>query len=180
MKQLRLISFATLLLFIFCFAQCNKNTSPPPDNPYGLPNATQTGAGIFACRINGVNCIAKDDIFHQGGGIYNDSVLINGRFLIGDGPVGIIVLGMQSNAKTNITYDFSDTVHTYGIYIGATCPLNIVTPRFKPLSGNILFTKIDTARTYKIVSGIFNMKVFVDVCNDTLNISDGRFDIGFN
>jgi hypothetical protein len=63
----KIIAATLVLICIFCFSNCHKNSNPAPDNPYGLPNATQTGAGVFAYRINGVNAIANDDIIHQGG-----------------------------------------------------------------------------------------------------------------
>jgi hypothetical protein len=39
--------------------QCKKDKSLTPDNPYGLPNATQSGANTFACRVNNINFIAN-------------------------------------------------------------------------------------------------------------------------
>lgn len=39
----------TYLLIIFFFSSCNKDD----DNPQTLPPATQTGAGTFACYVNG-------------------------------------------------------------------------------------------------------------------------------
>ena len=69
MKNIKLLPTLFLFVTCFCFAECHKEKNPPPDNPYGLPNATEDGHGLFACRINGVNTIAKNDIYHQGGRI---------------------------------------------------------------------------------------------------------------
>lgn len=60
--------FATC--FILAFASCKKEKhGPPPDNPYGLPNATTEGKNIFACRVNGQNWISETGIYNMGGGI---------------------------------------------------------------------------------------------------------------
>ncbi len=76
MKTFKFILSAFLIITLFTFNQCKKDktTDPAPDNPYGLPNATQIGANMFACRVNGVNWISKTDIYHLGGGIKNDTV----------------------------------------------------------------------------------------------------------
>ena len=58
------------LLFLFSFSQCRKNTGTPTDNPYGLPNATQTGANIFACRVSGQLFISNSDFYHMGVNIF--------------------------------------------------------------------------------------------------------------
>jgi hypothetical protein len=55
MRKIQAIPLVALLVICFCFAQCHKDKSPAPDNPYGLPNATQREAGVFARKINGVN-----------------------------------------------------------------------------------------------------------------------------
>ena len=47
---MRKLLFAIAILSCFCFAECKKNKHrPPPDNPYGLPNATQEGKNILVC-----------------------------------------------------------------------------------------------------------------------------------
>jgi hypothetical protein len=50
----------TLLLsgFMCLSTACNKDDDGP-DNPYGLPNATETGANTFGCLINGNAWIAE-------------------------------------------------------------------------------------------------------------------------
>jgi hypothetical protein len=60
-------------LFIITSAnECKKIGPPTTDN--GLPLATQTGANIFACRVNGVNWIAKNSIYNRGGGVVGDTI----------------------------------------------------------------------------------------------------------
>ena len=51
--------FILIISSFFLAINCRKHNQQPPDNIYGLPNATQTGANMLACRVNGVNWILK-------------------------------------------------------------------------------------------------------------------------
>ena len=50
MKLIR--SAIPFLVVISITTSCYKSPPPVYDNPYGLPNATQVGADIFACRVD--------------------------------------------------------------------------------------------------------------------------------
>lgn len=180
MKSIKLLSVLFLLITGFCFAECRKHHNTPlPDNPYGLPNATQTGAGVFACRINGVNAIAKNDILHQGGGAggsLNDTIAVKGSFKIGS-FFATIYLSLQANAIANMSYNLSDTIHTYCFYVtDSTCQDIGGVTAIKPKIGSLIFTKMDMNN--KVLSGTFSFKVPVPSC-DTLDVTDGRFDIRY-
>ena len=181
MKKIKIMPLAVLLFLCFCFAQCHKDKTPAPDNPYGLPNATQTGAGVFACRINGTNAIAKNDIYHQGGGVHNDTLGI-----FGSSPSGrffnIISLGVYGNLKESVTYNFKDSIHTFCLFgTDSTCQLIVSVTNTYPKNGSFILTKLDTTHkntTQNIISGTFSFKVPISGC-DTLNVTDGRFDISY-
>ncbi len=70
-KHIIIISILTVLLF----SQCKKNQAKLDD---GLPKATQIGANIFACKVNGENWISKKSSGRLGGGISNDTFFIYG------------------------------------------------------------------------------------------------------
>jgi hypothetical protein len=140
MKKIQTMPLAALLFICFCFAQCHKDKTPAPDNPYGLPNATQTGAGVFACRINGINAIAKNDIYHQGGGAsINDTIAVKGSFIIGR-FFATIYVGLESNAMENVTYSLADTIHTYCFFItDSTCQVIGNVTAIKSKIGTVIF-----------------------------------------
>jgi hypothetical protein len=125
MKKIKskIITSTLILICIFCFSQCHKNSSPTPDNPYGLPNATQTGAGVFACRIDGVNFIAKNDINHIGGWMSpnRDTLNVFGTY----SPLyfqTIVIGSTDKNRHINETYYFQDTLTTMlGYSSDSTC-----------------------------------------------------------
>ncbi len=68
MKNITLYLVMSALLATLGCTSCKKTADPEPDNPYGLPKATQTGVGIFACRVNGENWIVENSIYTLGGG----------------------------------------------------------------------------------------------------------------
>lgn len=173
MKKIQTIPVAVLLFFCFCFAECHKNKTTAPDNPYGLPNATQTGANTFACLINGQKFIAYNDVNHIGAGFVNDTLIIGGQ-PNNKNYIENILLKLF-NKPIEKTYTI-DNINTFSSLItDSTCTgivFNIY--QFSATSGSIQITKFDTTR--KIVSGVFNCILPIQNC-DTLKITEGRFDI---
>jgi len=148
-----------------------------PDNPFGLPNATQTGAKIFAYLKNGMPQIAKQGIYTMGGGVDNDT------------------LGVTGSAGDN-TYFERITINIRGGIQESTYQVDNPAPGFRTIwistnkdcfgvgnvqnvystTGKVVLTKID--KVNKIISGTFNCKIPIPNC-DTLNITEGRFDIKY-
>lgn len=172
MRKYLLCIPALVLVFLTGISGCKKQAITP-DNPFGLPNATQTGEGVFAFRMNNTNYLAKSDLEHLSAGIIKDTVAVVGGFPYGR-FFGRIFIGIVGTAQQNVLYDLSDTLHTYCFFItDSTCQQTVSVTTLKPKLGEITFSKIDT--TNKIISGIFNIKVSVPNCND-LVITSGRFD----
>ena len=168
-----------LLACIFIFAQCKKDkNSPEPDNPYGLPNATQTGANVFACRVNGVNWVSGKGIYKMGGEVSNDTLSCWGIRKDTD-HLNDLVIQLRGGAAQGGQYSLSATGSNYIRYVlGKTCN-GYLGSNFLTLfstSGSVTISKID--RINKIISGTFNCKVPVPTC-DTLYVTDGRFDIRY-
>lgn len=167
------------LCVILTASQCKKSVGPPPDNPYGLPNATQTGANIFACRINGQNWISKTDIFHLGGGIQNDSLGMHGS-VVKDNSFQDIGISLYKNLQQGNLYNLGDSLKGHFFYItDSSCvsagSWNSII-RSNSISGSLTLTRLD--RTNKIFSGTFNCRIPIPQC-DTLNVTDGRFDVKY-
>ncbi len=171
--------FIVLSLFCILFSSCKKDkNNPEPDNPYGLPNATQTGANIFACRVNGQNWISEKGIYSIGGGIYNDTLFAFGSLdvpyietfslRVGEHPVegGVYAIAINSSTIFDLLSNKNCSCPNGG------CTVNTI----YATAGQVNITKIDTQR--EIVSGKFHAKVPITGC-DTLFITDGRFDIRY-
>lgn len=166
------------LCVILTASRCKKNVGPPPDNPYGLPNATQTGANIMACRINGQNWISKTDIYHFWGGIQNDSLGITGTAVGVDFQV--IAINLYKNLQQGSLYNLGDSLKGRVFYLADSSCVNAGSwnsiIRSNSISGSLTLTRLD--RTNKIFSGTFNCRIPIPQC-DTMNVTDGRFDIKY-
>jgi hypothetical protein len=172
------ILLAITIFSCFAFAKCNKEKNVlPPDNPYGLPNATQKGANVFACRVNGENWISKKGIYNMGGGVDNDTIRVFGSPKI-NGYFEDITLVIKGNLVEGNTYIFDSNNYKVDFSTNKTCigytGSNVV--HLFSISGSLKLTKLDTNR--KILSGLFNCIIPIPNC-DTLNITDGRFDIQY-
>lgn len=187
MKKIQTITLISLLVLCFCFAQCHKEIkTPSPDNPYGLPNATQNGANNFACLINGQKFIAYYDGLHSKAGFdgqlsdkgfFYDTLGITGSPKISNYFEGI---GLSINGRLNPNSEYiintKDAIAIFGTDSTCLGISSIVTTAYA-ISGTIHLTKFDT--TKKIVSGVFNCIIPIPNC-DTLNITEGRFDYQYH
>ncbi len=178
MKTFKFLLSAFLITTLFTFNQCKKDkiTEPAPDNPYGLPNATQTGANIFACRVNGVSWISKTDIYNLGASISNDTLNLGG------GGGGLLMNGLGFSIKQiqqGQSYLLNTTIYPSGNVFITNAINSCVsgTLNARTISGTLILTIYDL--TNKIVSGKFSCTIPIPQC-DTLKITDGRFDIKYN
>jgi hypothetical protein len=173
----RIVPYYILCLILFSSAECKKNNTPVvADNPYGLPNATQNGSDIFACRVNGQNRIAKTTSGSQGGYITKDSVSVGGAF--GKASFENIALLVYGKVNLNTPYRLDDTVKTKFFYDSDSSCFGITADVVKVFkaSGTVTFSRIDSVK--RIISGTFLFNVPIPNC-DTLYFTDGRFDINF-
>ncbi len=175
------ISISFLIL-----SSCKKHITNPVNN-YGLPPASETGAGVLACLLNGKPWIANVEIPP---GIWCG--FINYAFSIGGSvehnDYEAIVLQINQNAEKieiNTSYDLSDTALYFGQYQGGgmdSCFGSMNTGyggawAVYSVDGSLMFTKIDTLK--HIVSGVFSFDVISNFC-DTLHFTHGRFDQVYN
>ncbi len=178
MKTFKFILSVFLIITLFTFNQCKKcnTTDPAPDNPYGLPNATQTGANMFACRVNGNNWISKTDIYNLGAFVGSDTLSFGGS---GGGNYFNRLYFFIRNASQGASYLLNDLQNrTGGVFITSTSnPCVNGTLTSNSISGILSISKYDVPNN--IISGNFNCTIPIPQC-DTLKITDGRFDIKFH
>ena len=172
MKKIILISIC--ILFICACSKSNK--SPAPDNPYGLPNATQTGANVFACRINGKNFIEYYSLGKTGAQLNTDTLSVFATKKLSDYVHEELDLGIK-NPNVGITYSNFDSSALLRYISDSTCQ-GYSSPSVYLFSNTlqVKITKFD--KVIKIVSGTFSSKVSIPNC-DTISITDGRFDFNY-
>ena len=184
MKQTVLLP---LLACILIFAQCKKDKSTPPtDNPHGLPNATQEGKNTLGFLLNGVAWTPKG---------FNGTANLSIDFDEGvnNGVLGIVAYRTLSPAdKTQFILSITDSLNFASapfvnfINSGSIGGLSFSTKDYCDVlhtdntifqEGWIRVSKLD--RTARIISGTFEGRIFKQVCGDTLKITEGRFDMSY-
>jgi hypothetical protein len=176
MKLSKLLCYTFLLITFFTFSECKKSKLNPNTDD-GLPPATQTGANIFACKINGQNWISGTGSRLMAGHIFNDTISATGSTggsnyfdritPIIDGTGLLINSPFLIPANPHASILFSTNKSCEGL-LGSAIINSYAT------QGKITITKIDTVN--KIISGLFECKVPIPHC-DSLKITNGRFDI---
>jgi hypothetical protein len=161
------------VISLLCFVECTKNKNTPSDNPYGLPNATQIGANVFACLVNGRKFIAGSEPFYMNGSQFtNDTLYINGGI---QEPLRFEGISFFIKHPTEIGIYKIDSASIGAVYTTDSTCLGVSSHATTSFSrdGYIDLAKFDTLN--KIVSGTFSCDFSIPNC-DTLHITEGRFD----
>jgi len=176
MKKITFLTLLPLLCSVlFMNMKCKKEPQLDPD---GLPKATQTGAMIFACKINGENWISRKSTNSIGGGIDKDIVAFHG---INDSrePGDFETLDIQlDRVSSEMLYKLDDPSGRFATYTTNRKCFDIVsgTGRAKSNAGEVNLTRID--RSNRIISGTFWCDIPTGKCG-IVKITDGRFDIRY-
>ncbi|RBP26031.1 hypothetical protein DFR65_1194 [Oceanihabitans sediminis] len=178
MKKLLLL--LTITLTLSC---CNKDDD---NNTETLPLATQTGAGTFACKVNGQNFIDTSDgyfnCFYQfTGGEYYFSISGEDQDYKNSNLPWSISLGTVhktiSQEETLQLLESTDgnasgvAFFTFSINNSESSSTN------SQFTGELTITKLDF--TNNIVSGTFWFDIEHPVTGETVEIREGRFDTLF-
>lgn len=181
-------------LLALLFLECRDNSETSSDT---LPPATQTGANTFGCRVNGIVFVPNKAI---GSTVVEKPITFYG-FYIGTQNHSNMLSGLrQSDLKNALyidiymykfsingtgdylledAYYYDDSNQPFVSYIRckAKSPLSGVWKVFGSYhnSGKITITRFDQNGC----SGVFYGKLKEENGNETIDISDGRFDINY-
>ncbi len=181
MRLKQLLYVLVIILPLLFSSACEQNNPGPADPLNRLPEATMTGAGTFACLMNGEPWIAN-----RGGFISNISVVY-------DSQTGVFSAnGARNVPEQEAPYDaegmgISATVNNIGIFqvthanFGGRmppCQFQLFESDHPFDDDNFLeITRLDTEN--RIASGRFALFFIDSECGDTLRFTDGRFDQKF-
>ncbi|TAG29818.1 MAG: hypothetical protein EAZ35_09340 [Sphingobacteriia bacterium] len=184
MKQIakHLLGIIIVSLTISCTKDNNLSDT---DNIPGLPPVTQIGANTFGCLVNGKPWIPSGNNGTANLSIDYDPGINNGYF-------SVAAYNISSTMTTYIILGIKDSV----LFLTSNKTIKIS----KNEKGAFLYDQIGICRTYsddnriysngsiqiekydknlKIISGRFNCKLYNTNCNDTIEITKGRFDFKF-
>ncbi|MFV0572247.1 MAG: hypothetical protein ACK5M1_07445 [Xanthomarina gelatinilytica] len=171
-----LLFLLTITLTLSC---CNKDDD---NNTETLPPATQTGAGTFACKVNGQNFIDTS------GGYFNCFYQFTGGEyyfgIQGSDTVGMITsVGLGTDKKQieqGGVYQLiepTDGNANGGTGITQSVSSGTISYTNSQYTGELTITKLDF--TNNIVSGTFWFDVENPYTGETVEIREGRFDTLF-
>ena len=174
MKNLTIIVCMLLITVMSCKKDDDANQS--------LPEATQTGAGIFACYVNGKAFIDTS------GGYFNCFYqLVDGEYYFGiqgSDTVGMITSVGMGTDKRQIEQGVicqlvepTDGNANGGAGITQSVSNGTISFTNSQYTGELTITKLDF--TNNIVSGVFWFDVENPYTGETVEIRDGRFDTLF-
>ncbi|MBC7524213.1 MAG: hypothetical protein H7239_07225 [Flavobacterium sp.] len=144
---------STILLLFVILASCSKSNPNPNEE---LPPATQTGAGIFACHVNGQSFIDRsgDVAYYQK--IDNDYYFGIGGVDKSRKPGSLFLNSQKKQIAEGQTFQLLE-LQDGNVYGGAGFVLNINDSKIVNTSqthtGELKITKLDY--TNAIVSGTF-------------------------
>lgn len=171
------------MLFLIACTACEKNKQSKTDNQYGLPNATQTGAGVFACLKNGQIWVSKTGTDYMNANISDTSFGVGGRQSASAISSEMFSIGINDNKIIQgSVFRLNDTARHFARYDGNnvscfTSNGGYGSVSVKAYDGELKLTKVDTMN--KILSGTFWFNIKTSYC-DTMRITEGRFDIRYH
>lgn len=157
-------------LLILAFHSCKD------DDGLDLPPPTTIGKMTFGCKIDGKNFLPGG----IGGGVNSETDGTGWGYVSGsnsntNSSVAIVINRPGYSLKQNVQYDcdqekiFCSCISSSG---GNACYFEEL-----PISGGIVFTKIDSVN--RIASGTFEFTAYSASCDKTTKVTDGRFDVKF-
>ena len=166
-----------IALYILALSGCSKE-EVPKDPVDTLPPITQTGENTFACLINGKPFFSSKDrraSYTVADGAYTFGVYGSRRDEIGLRTVSIQGIDVEPLKEGTYTLKSEMSGNFSGLY-GINGGLTLDTGTTDDVPGLLTITRFDLEEF--IVSGTFEFSVKDDEGN-TLNFTDGRFDLKF-
>jgi len=172
-----LLSITLLTFYLLTLVACSNDDKP--ENPVdALPPITQTGENTFACLINGKPFFSSKDrraSYTVANGAYTFGVYGSRHDDIGLRTVSIQGIDVEPLVEGTYVLKSEKSGNFSAIYgIGGGLTLDTGTTDEAP--GLLTITRFDLEEF--IVSGTFEFSVIDDEGN-TLNFTDGRFDLKF-
>lgn len=180
---MRKFFFAFAILSCFCFAEWKKNKhSPPPDNPSGLPNATQEGKNTIGFLLNGKPWTPKG--FRGTGNLsidydpsYNQGIFSIVAYDFSEPEAKQFIIGIRDSLNylgAPITLPLTRE-SLFSVSYNSPCDYFNQSNEVSS-SGSLSITKLD--KSNGVISGTFDATLSINGC-ETVQITEGRFDMKF-
>ncbi|MFM2393976.1 MAG: hypothetical protein RLZZ546_1958 [Bacteroidota bacterium] len=179
MQKLSPLSFLPLLFIFLC--SCEKKDPYKEPEKLELPPITMEGKGTFGCKVNGqiwVPFVENPGLFHQK---LEETIEPPG--------IGIQAILHRNNNEIwqNIyidcvavdtgSYQIPPPPFDGRVFINSTLTSSCSRYKVDTINSLIKILKLDFSQ--RIISGTFSYKDVVNDCGDTLQITEGRFDLRY-
>ena len=173
---------SAMLLIAFTLFSCNNDDDDNRAPIDQLPEATQTGRGIFGALVDGEAFVETNNFFNT---FYQQ---VDGEFFFGiqgefEGRRKVRAIGLNTSQKTIsdgeiLTLEQIDFGTAYGqVTFGLEVNNIMLSTTTENNTGTLTITKLDFENN--IVSGTFEMTVEDPYTGELVQITDGRFDTLF-
>ena len=181
MKNIRLLFI--LLLAALSFSACEKEKTPPTELEK-LPAATQEGKNTFGCLVDGKAWTPKwGGLINPGITPYYNNVLGNFSIITHYYKDGKSESGFSIGQKFAPFFEPGTYTMDVGLssyrFKSDTCISSILSGKseYHNINGVFEITRLDVSTG--IISGTFEFDAVSETCQDTVRITDGRFDIKY-
>jgi hypothetical protein len=183
MKHLLLLSLFTAFL---CACHKDQVPAPPKTQVELLPPATQEGKRTFGCLVDGKAWTPKAGIIPPAISVSYDeisgSMFLQARRNLGnDQRQYFSIHGIfKSPEIVNLPIGYSNWSDTSSVcsVIHLLDPLTgMGLKKYSNTNGTLIITKVD--RATGIIAGTFEYDAYSPECNDTVRITEGRFDVRY-
>lgn len=170
MKQLLYLLLLSLPLLAL---ECRREEPKPKDPLSLLPAATQQGKNTFGCLVNGeafvpIYSTDADAVYQQG------SLEIGGNQ---NSQARNIIIWVIDPHLTIGNYPLDGSVYHIARFYDQKTKCEYLTRSEEGLQGTLTITRIDRERY--ILSGLFSFTAYSEDCQDTVRVTDGRFDLQY-
>ncbi len=183
MKHLLFLSLFTAFLWA-----CHKDQDPAPPKTQVelLPPATQEGKRTFGCLIDGKAWTPKAGFVPPPISVSYDE--ISGKFVVsalrnlGNSlSQTVVIAGVFNSDGTYLIPPNLVALTDTSSYCAAISSVNPLTgigdKEYWNTNGTLVITKVD--RATGIIAGTFEYDAYSPECNDTVRITEGRFDVRY-
>jgi len=168
-----LAHFFTVVILITCLSCEDDNIFKQLVDPPAkvLPPATQTGANTFGCKVNGKVWLPSETAwmeFREGG----ISLVAKNKLT----PQQTVIINIGKYVINGVgTYNISKLTPYYSNGYFRNESKHFETDDTN--TGTIIITRLDTTKFNYIVSGTFNFKARDEITGETVEVTEGRFDL---
>jgi hypothetical protein len=165
-----------MVILLLSGINCKKQSTNIPDPT--LPEATQTGANTFGCKVDGKLYLPKKSSFSSVSPLLVNNSHFNGFLVEAD------YVGFPSELNYTVTLALPYFISTVGVFDLKYFPFGEYAINTAPertyrtnyvYSGQLTITRCDTL--HQIYSGTFYFTGLDTASGKTVQVTDGRFDL---